>query len=543
MSFCATLVDEWSRAGVCDAVVAPGSRSTPLTVALATDARFRVHVILDERCAAFTALGLALASGAPTVLVCTSGTAATHFHGAIVEASLAAVPLIVCTADRPPELRDVGAPQTIDQVGLFGGAVRWAADVGVADPAGAGTWRSLASRAFIEATGARPGPVHLNLMFREPLLEGTDDPNPPGRPDGRPWHTAANPSSAPSSDDRLAAVLTEAQRPLVIAGDGAPPTLHCEGVPVLGDHRGPITGTVAHWDLLLRDSSFRATVHPDLIVRAGTPPASKVLASWLDDLDVRQIVLLSDGRWVDPSHRADWFVRGPVEATITAPPAWLAQWVDAAGRASDALDEMLATSPEPTEPGVARALLATRPSGSTLVVSSSMPIRDLEWFGTPRADVRVLANRGANGIDGVVSTALGVALTGASTTLLIGDLAFLHDIGALLGLARRDVDLTIVVVDNDGGGIFSFLPQHDALDAARFEQLFGTPHGLDLASLASVHGIAAAVVDRAEQLPTALDSAGRREGVRIVLVRTDRRRNVACHDELVTAVGRAIQPR
>lgn len=212
MSFCTTLVDEWARAGVTDAVVAPGSRSTPLVVALADDPRLRTHVVLDERSAAFTALGLALASGRPTVLACTSGTAGTHFHGAVVEAHHAGVPLIVCTADRPPELQDVGAPQTVDQVGLYGGAVRWSADPGVADAATAGTWRSLAARAVCEATGPTPGPVHLNLMFREPLIDGDDAPDPAGRAGGQPWHRSGSDPVDAHRDARLDALLAASDR-------------------------------------------------------------------------------------------------------------------------------------------------------------------------------------------------------------------------------------------------------------------------------------------------------------------------------------------
>jgi 2-succinyl-5-enolpyruvyl-6-hydroxy-3-cyclohexene-1-carboxylate synthase len=542
MSFCTTLVDEWARAGVTDAVVAPGSRSTPLVVALAGDPRLRTHIVLDERSAAFTALGLALASGRPTVLACTSGTAGTHFHGAVVEAHQAGVPLIVCTADRPPELQDVGAPQTIVQVGLYGGAVRWSANPGVADAATADAWRSLAARAVCEATGPTPGPVHLNLMFREPLIDDDDGPDPVGRSDGQPWHRSGTEPVVARRDARLEALLEASTRPLLIVGDRAPASLEVHDVPVLGDHRGPITGTVAHWDALLRDDRFAASHEPDLVIRAGAPPASKVLARWLAVLDVPQVALLPAGRWVDPSHDADLVLSGEIAAAIHGEAGWADAWVGAGVLAGVAIDEVLDAHPTPTEPGVARAVLASRAAGSTMVVSSSMPVRDLEWFGTPRTDVRVLANRGANGIDGVTSTALGVSLTGAPTTLLIGDLAFLHDAGALLGLRTRGVDLTIVVVDNDGGGIFSFLPQRGVLDDERFEQLFGTPHGVDLAALATVHGLSATVVERPDELAPALDAAAAATGVRLVVVRTDRHANVGVHDALVAAVAAAIQP-
>ncbi len=540
MSFSTVLVDEWARAGVTDAVVSPGSRSTPLVVALAADPRLQVHVVLDERSASYTALGLALASGRPTVLTCTSGTAGTHFHGAVVEADQAGVPLIVCTADRPPELQGVGAPQTIEQADLYGGAVRWAANDGVPDASTAATWRSLAARAVCEAVGNPPGPVHLNLAFREPLLEGSEEPTPAGRPAGAPWHRPPVPPEPATAPGWLVSLLEGARRPLVVAGAGTSPALRLDGVPVLADHRAKHPAAVAHWDPLLRDPAFRDAHAPDLVLRTGMPPASKVLATWLSELDAPQVHLDTGAHWIDPAHTALAVFPGAVEASLSAPPGWASSWVAAGATAAGAIETALAGHREPTEPGVARAVFATRPAGSTLVVSSSMPVRDLEWFAAPRDDVRVLANRGANGIDGVTSTALGVALTGAPTTLLIGDLAFLHDAGALLGLARHPVDLTIVVVDNDGGGIFSFLPQHGALPADRFEALFGTPHGIDLAELCGAHGLPSTTASTAADVGIALEAARRGDGVRVVVVRTDRSTNVALHDELNEAVAAAL---
>ncbi len=377
-------------------------------------------------------------------------------------------------------------------------------------------------------------------MFREPLLDDSEGPTPQGRPDGARWHRPPEPPEPSAAPDWLASLFEGARRPLVVAGAGSSTALHLEGVPVLADHRAKHPAVVAHWDPILRDPTFRDAHAPDLVVRTGMLPASKVLATWLAGLDAPQVHLNSGARWIDPDHTARAVFPGEIHASLSAPADWSSPWTSAGALAGEAIDLALAAHSKATEPGVARAVLASRPSGSTLVVSSSMPVRDLEWFAAPRDDVRVLANRGANGIDGVTSTALGVASTGSPTTLLIGDQAFLHDAGALLGLARRSVDLTIVVVDNGGGGIFSFLPQHDALPSDRFETLFGTPHGIDLGELCGAHGLSSTTVTATADLDVALDAAGLSDGVRVVVVRTDRATNVALHDELNDAVARAL---
>lgn len=535
VAFCRTLVDEWARAGVTDAVVSPGSRSTPLAIAVAES--LRTQVILDERAAAFTALGLALGSGRPTVLVCTSGTAAAEYHAAVVEASQGFVPLIVCTADRPPESWDIGAPQTIDQVGLYGTAVRWAHSPGPPDPATRHTWRSLGARAVFEATGAPPGPVHLNLAFREPLTAGIDDPLPQGRPRGRPWTERSTTSVPAVAGEDVARLCADANQPVIVTGAHGSDRIRADTVPILGDHRGPLTGTVAHWDLLLRDEGFVADLQPDLVVCNGTPPASKALAGWLAGLEAPRIVLTPGQRWIDPHHTATVVCDHRVALEVSAVPGWAEAWIAAGEHAATAIEATLGEQATVSEPAVARDVFATRPPDSTLVVSSSMPIRDLESFATPRHDVRVLANRGANGIDGVLSTALGVALAGAPTTLVIGDLALLHDAAALTDLAARPVDLTVVVVDNTGGGIFSFLPQRDELDADRFEELFGTPHRVDLAALLTAHGIPSRQVTTRNELHAALGWADTLGGLRAIQVRTDRAANPAVHDALAAAVA------
>ena len=526
-TFAATLVDEWVRGGVRHAVVAPGSRSTPLALALAAHNGIEVHVHLDERAAAFTALGIGKASGVPAVVLCTSGTAAAELHPAVVEAHQARVPLLVCTADRPPELQSVGAPQTIDQTHLYGRAVRWFAEPGVADDATRGTWRSLAARALLESVGTPPGPVHLNLAFRDPLV-GEPGALPAGRADGVAWHSR---TLSVESRHEVAG-----SRGVIVAGAGAP-DLSDAPWPVLADPASGarVPGSIGAFDALLRTGAMPA---PEMVVRVGDAPASKVLAQWLAALDVPQLVF--GGGWIDADRTAS--VVGDAVPVFTGAPdeAWLEAWRDADVAAQAAIDEVLAAQTEITEPFVARTVAA---HATTLVVSSSMPVRDVEWYAAPRHGLRVLANRGANGIDGVVSTAVGVALsTREPVTVLVGDLALLHDSNALLGLAGRELDLTIVVVDNRGGGIFSFLPQATTLDAATFESLFGTPQDVDIAALAAVHGIATLRVHEPDGLASALEIAATASGTHVVLAPTDRQANVAVHDELHRAVAAAISP-
>jgi 2-succinyl-5-enolpyruvyl-6-hydroxy-3-cyclohexene-1-carboxylate synthase len=557
-TFCATLVDEWARAGVTDAVVCPGSRSTPMALALAADERIRVHVHHDERSGSFTAIGLGRATGRPAVVLTTSGTAAAQLHAAVVEADLDRVPLLAVTADRPPELRGVGAPQTIDQTHLFGRSTRFFADPGPPSADAAGTWRSLAARVVLECVGSPAGPVHLNLPFREPLV-GSVLALPEGRPAGRAWHEAVSGAGVPASPAR--AVPRLRGRGVIVAGAGIeqPSAVLALaeqlGWPVLADPRSGCRVAhpcaVAHADAVLRVGGGLAA--PDVVLRLGAPAASKVLNRWLADLDpaVPQVLVDRDGAWLDADRTASTVITsepGAFCAAVVAdlgPVAGVEGWVDAWRAADDAAESAIAATlagrEAATEPGVARAVVASVPDGGALVVSSSMPVRDVEWFAGSMPGVTVHANRGANGIDGVVSTAVGVALAGMPTALLIGDVALLHDTNGLLGLADRDVDLCLVVVDNDGGGIFSFLPQADALPAERFEQLFGTPHGVDLTALAVAHGLPVLEALDDESAEVAVRAALTAGGVHLVRVRTDRAANVVVHDELHAATAAAVR--
>ncbi len=553
-TFCATLVDEWLRSGVRHAVVAPGSRSTPLALALAARSELAVHVFHDERSASFAALGLGRATGVPAVLLCTSGTAAANFHPAVIEAHQDEVPLVVCTADRPPELRDVAAPQTVDQTGMYRSAVRWFVDPGVPDDAMRGAWRSLAARSVADAREPRPGPVHLNLPFRDPLV-GTPGPLPDAAASGGSWHPTfvGAPVLDETSLDALAGLLDE-QRGVIVAGAGCgdPAAVHAladaAGWPVLADPRSgcrlPLPTTVGAFDALLRHAGFAAAHTPTVVLRLGFAPASKVLMQWLVGSGARQVQVHGSSPWIDPDHRVVRVVADPtvlcrsLAARVrgASGTTWAARWRHAEDKAQAALTA--ATSGALTEPAVARTVGAAVPDGGALVVSSSMPVRDVEWYLAPRDGLTVHANRGANGIDGVVSTAVGVAVAEPArpVTLLIGDLAFLHDANGLLALREREANLTVVVVDNRGGGIFSFLPQRSQLPGERFEQLFGTPSGTDPADVARAHGLPVDEVATAD----ALRAAVQRSGTKVVVVRSDRDANVAAHDAVHRAVSAAL---
>lgn len=563
LTYAATVVDELVRHGVRHAVVAPGSRSTPLALACATHPLLGVEVCHDERVAGFVALGIGKATGRPAVVVTTSGTAAVELHPAIVEADASGVPLLALTADRPPELQGVGAPQTIDQRDLYGRSVRWFADPGPPDVARRDTWRHLAADAYAAATGVVAGPVHLNMAFREPLV-GVAGPLDPSMPD----HDRPRPEGWGIADEQVARVAraVEATRGVIVAGwgataDGSDALAVAEladvlGWPILADHpsgcRGASDRVVGPFDPLLRVEHLAAELRPEAVIRFGGPVASRVTAEWLAASGAVQFGFSRHGRAPDPdgvleeSFHADTGLAARALCTALErrghPRAvdWPQRWAELATVAQRAIDAVLVGTPEMAEPSVARAALGAASPGGVLVASSSMPIRDLEWYVPGRSGVTVLANRGANGIDGVMSTAVGVALSGTPTVALVGDLAFLYDANALVRLPRRGVDLAIVVVHNDGGGIFSFLPQASSLEQPRFEQLFGTPHGVDLVALAAAHGVAATAVGTLAGLNSALVGWRERRGSQVIVATSDRARNVELHRLLNAAVAAAV---
>jgi 2-succinyl-5-enolpyruvyl-6-hydroxy-3-cyclohexene-1-carboxylate synthase len=555
------LCDELARCGMRDACTSPGSRNTPILLSLVRERRIRCWSHLDERCAGFFAVGAAKASATPVAMTCTSGTAAANLVPAVVEAYWARVPLIVLTADRPAELRDVGAGQAIDQLKLYGDAVKWFSEVELPPTAdeGAVRWiRQLACRAYWTAAEGRPGPVHLNLPLREPLIleEPLESDVLTGRADGRPWVSqSAGAATTPPEPRELPA------RGVLVAGrDERSPshegTLGAEvaaaaqrlGYPLLAD---PLSGArhgataIAAYDLLLRepDGAWR----PDVVVRVGDLPTSKPLRAWLVALgdDVAQIALDPENAWQDPNAVVSEVESGDPVAVLRGLSAtpdlnWLSGWLTADETASAALADALGE--ELSEPLVAARLGDWLPAESTLFVAASMPIRDVELYLPARRPLpRVLSNRGANGIDGTVSAAFGVAAATEPerpVTLLIGDVALAHDIGGLLAARRLGLALTIVLLNNDGGGIFHFLPVSGQDDA--FEEHIATAHGLDFEQVAGVYGFAYERPGSTAELRAALQHPG---GCRLIEVRTERAGNLALHRRAAEAALAAVRAR
>jgi 2-succinyl-5-enolpyruvyl-6-hydroxy-3-cyclohexene-1-carboxylate synthase len=455
------------------------------------------------------------------------------------------VPLLILTADRPPELRDVGAGQTIDQLKLYGDAVKWFFEVGVHEASQEGLrWiRTLACRAHATALDGPPGPVHLNFPLREPLVLDQPLPNDPtARPRRQPFvMVEPSPETTPASGPGP----HPSGRLVIVAGAGTPDPgglaayAARTGIPLLAD---PLSGArqgsaaLAHYDLLLRSERFRAARRPDFVFRLGDLPTSKPLRTWLAGLsDVPQIAFDPDQTWQDPDSVVGLRLRGalPQPATISVEPGWLERWTepDAAGAAT--IDRLLGD--ELSEPFVARGLSRWLDAETSLLIASSMPIRDVETFAPARGDgPRMLANRGANGIDGTVSAAFGVAATGRRTVLLIGDVALAHDIGGLLAARRLGLSLTIVLLNNDGGGIFHFLPVAGEKDA--FEEHVATPHGLDFAQVATLYGCGYERPADSAELRSGVERSVTGQGVTILEIRTDREENLALHRRIAEAV-------
>jgi 2-succinyl-5-enolpyruvyl-6-hydroxy-3-cyclohexene-1-carboxylate synthase len=549
-AFSLVLVDQLVSYGVRHAVVAPGSRSTPIALALIEHPQVTVHVRIDERSAAYLALGIAKASGNIVPVLCTSGTAASYFHGAVMEADLSCVPLLVLTADRPPELHGIGANQTVEQRGLYGNAVRWAPDIGVPDsrPNAVEAWRWLAREVADLCLGRRvtpAGPVHLNVPLREPLTPVDDGIGfPYDLDDDTELPTLALRDVSARTPSELAGRLAGVRRGVVVAGGrsaGSADDIHefaeRAGWPLIAEpHSEARYGPMAlrSTDGLLRDETFTSAHRPDLVVVIGRVGLSRVLLDWL--ATVPHLVISPDGgRW-DVTRTAEAVIDCQVDAlrgidVEPADPAWAAVWREESARVSAAIDAVLDGSPALTEPQVARDVAALIPAGSALVVSSSMPIRDLDLVMQPREQIRILANRGVSGIDGFVSSAQGIAIAhdAGPTVALCGDLSLLHDINGLMPGPDSRPDLTYVVINNDGGGIFSLLPQGSAVDPVAFERLFGTPHGMSLDRVAAAYDVDYTLVSTAAELAKALSWYG---GVRIIEVRTDRAENATLHARL-----------
>jgi 2-succinyl-5-enolpyruvyl-6-hydroxy-3-cyclohexene-1-carboxylate synthase len=550
------LADELVRCGMTHAVTCPGSRNAPLIYALAETEGLKAVSVLDERSAGFLALGLAKTSGRPVAVTCTSGTAAANLYPAVVEAYEARVPLIVLTADRPPELRDTGAGQAIDQIKLYGSAAKWFVEVGNHEPGrdAAVYHRALACRAWATAAGGRPGPVHLNFPLREPLAPAAEELHAGdwvGRPDGKPWVDVWEPPASAAAG--LASDVARA-RGVLVCGPGTGPIAEpvtalaaATGWPILAEPTSglrcgthDLSHVVAHYDVLLRDESWATEHVPDLVIRIGDTPTSKPLRAWLARSE--QLVIDPYATWHEPTRTARWIAVADPRVTcaeladtvkVAEDPAWLEAW-----RGADALvSAALAEAPDPFEPKVWAALAEALPEGGPVWVSSSMPIRDVEtFFPSVPNPIRFLANRGANGIDGVVSSAAGAAIaSGGRAWLLTGELAVLHDIGGLLAASRAGTELTIVCANNGGGNIFDFLPlaQHGA--GATFEEHVITPSGVDLAQVAALAGMQFRTAATPDEVRAAASEPG------FVEIRTDRAANVSGHREIYARVASSLR--
>lgn len=574
-SFLASFFEGLCTAKIAGACVSPGSRSTPLAIAAQRTVELPLRVHIDERSAAFFALGWAKAARAPVALICTSGTAAANYLPAIVEAHHSGVPLIVLTADRPPELRAWGAGQTIDQAGLYAAFARFAAEapVPVAGEDGLRFAARLAARTVAEATGARPGPVHVNWPLREPL------PPPPRAAnqlaDRSSRHRPVSVSTGRARPARrdveaLAALVTRGVRGVIACGpmDESPEfaeTLSSlamfAGWPILADPtsqlrrgshvaRAPVLGAA---EALLRDVDFAAAHRPECLLRFGATPVSKALRRWTLESEPDDLWWIDDAsvEWSDPDHLATRVVRcdpaqligevltelsarGQLDAPGGGRSRWLEDFVSANGRALDKQARLLQGEAGLLEAGVVRELGAAMPNNSILYVSNSMPVRHLDAFlEASETSLRVLSNRGASGIDGLNSCALGAAEARLGpVVLLTGDLAFLHDIGGLLA-ARGAPPVVFIVLNNDGGDIFSHLPIAEQGERVGFETFFRTPHGLSFASAAELHDLAYESISGAEHLRTAIKSALSRETSTILEVPIDAERSRRQYQDLV----------
>lgn len=568
------LMEELHRQGVEQIYLSPGSRSAPLAAAAARHPHLTVTVHLDERGSAYAALGWGVARGRPAVVLTTSGTAAALCYPAVIEAAQSGVPLLVLTADRPPELRDCGANQAIDQVHLYGRYPRWFFELpcpaATVDPA---LVLTTAAQAVARSRGPIPGPVHLNLMFREPLLPAPDSPRPPMPPQlaawassGRPFTECAGSEREVGGIDRLVEFLGEAQRGVLIAG-ALSSVAEREAVAVLAETLGwplwpdllsglrlgtRLPNSVPYIDLVLQAVDPDVVSAPDAVLWVGGPLVSKPVQQWLAGLGTTRLATLHlPGGRRDPGHRVDLVVESDVTATCLRlaemeipnrlEDGWTSVWTERSTVAAAALAPLLEPDSELTEPGVARIMSRRLPPGHALLLGNSMPVRNMNTFAAADGPAGpVFGNRGASGIDGQVATACGLA-AGVDTplTALLGDLGTLHDLNALALVRKSPHPVTVVVINNDGGGIFHFLPVAGESDI--FESCFGTPHGIGFEQAASLFGLPYHRVATHPELEQALQEAYAAGTSSLVEVVTDRSRHASLHQELCRRVAAALE--
>jgi 2-succinyl-5-enolpyruvyl-6-hydroxy-3-cyclohexene-1-carboxylate synthase len=575
--FAAALIDELARAGVREVCVCPGSRSTPLAIAAAQHPALRCWSQIDERSAGFFVLGAAKATRAPTALICTSGTAAANFYPAVIEAYHAHVPLVVLSADRPPELREWGAGQTIDQVRLYGTHVRWFAETAVpdADPQLLNYAREVGCRAVAEACGPPAGPVHLNLPFRDPLAPTSVSAESEIAATGRGAQAYTRicrgvQTPQPEDVERLADLAQACERGVIACGPMDAEPEFCAAVadlaaalswPILADPtsqlrsgaHNPGAPVLGNSDLFLREERVARVLEPQVVLRFGATPTSKSQRLWLEGHRPEHLILVDpEAAWNDPSHLVSEILRVDPLALCTAlnrrvsrsrgESSWLQSVLRAERCTADVVESLLADEGELFEPCAIRELAEALPEAAILYVSNSMPVRDLDAFlPVSNRRLRVLANRGANGIDGMLSSALGAAASQSQpVVLLTGDLALLHDVGALQAAQRHSLNLSVVVFDNDGGGIFSYLPVADRADPEIFETHFRTPHGANLGDIVAGFGAGFERVGSWEHFRAAFKSALATPGVSVVEIPVDRDRSVAHHREVDRRVGEAL---
>lgn len=545
----ATVAGALVGAGVRHVVIAPGSRSTPLALAFAARSELKCWSVIDERSAAFFALGLSKSTGLPATVVCTSGTAGAHFLPAAMEACEGGTPLILLTADRPWELHGFGAPQTVAQVGLFGRFVRAAEALPTPDAEGLKHLAAVVYRTVHLSQSSPRGPVHLNVPFREPLAPERNAPEVRVDPPVTKFASVERRSALTDVNDAIA----HAKRGLIVCGprergDDFGEWVHALSrrthFPVIAEAasnaRFGFPGAISVADALLRNSEFADRMKPDVVLRFGGGLTAKGPQNWLDSTGAR-IFAFTDDALFDPHHAVEQFYPLHFSAELgvggsSTPISWQQSWNDAQSAVLSRLTEVEA---ELSEPLIARQFIAALPPETNVFLSSSMPIRDVDAFATCKHRLRVFANRGVNGIDGIVSTALGVAAGSARpTALLVGDVALLHDLSGLLLARRHGLHLTLVVVNNDGGGIFHFLPVAER--TAHFEALFGTPHSVPMSEVA--------VLGRATQhRPSTLSDFGKTVtqcvqggGFHVIEVRTFRQTNVQIHRELFAKLEKAL---
>ena len=588
-AYTSAFVDELQRAGVQNVVICPGSRSTPLAITFAEQAGMRIWMQVDERSAAYFGLGMAKRLRQPVALLCTSGTAAANFLPALVEAKLTHVPLLVLTADRPHELRENGAPQSIDQNRLYGTYVKWFVEVALPEATNAALRyiRTIAARATALTQAVPAGPVHLNFPFREPLtpepisdqallqMARRDPVAWQGRPGNAPYIEVRDaPAGAPAATDMasLLDLVQRVRRGLILVGPNDDPSLaepivrlaQRLGYPILADALSQLrcgvhnqAQVLSSYDAFLRIDSFVESAQPELVLRFGAMPTSKPVLLYLKRYAACPLLVVDEhGGWEEPTQLASHFIHASpaalcrdllhtIEQRVEELPvsqAWCTRWQEADRVTRQAIETAIHTFDELFEGRVFTELADLLPGDTTLYVGNSMPVRDLDtFFHCTGERIRIMGNRGANGIDGVVSSALGASAAASRnepTLLVIGDLSFFHDLNGLLASRLHGLNLTIVLINNDGGGIFSFLPQ--AAYPEHFEQLFGTPTGLDFHLAVQMYGGQHQKVENWEQFRQLVSQGLRTAGLHVIEVQTERASNVTMHRQLWEVVGTAL---